>query len=460
MNIKEKLLNLSKPFYKTKPNNSNPKPMKQLLSALILFLTFSSIYAQSNSEVIRLISCEKVNSYTVEQLKKRWKDAGIPEIIAPVKYDVDIYEVIYNTCWHDSSCVKASGLYFVPKTTREVPLVVYHHGTQIEKFRGVEIGGELGICMGFATDGYAVAYSDYIGLGKGDKFHLYHHVQTEANASMDLVRAVRIFNETNNIKLNNLLFTTGYSQGGHATMAFQKVVEADPILNKEFKITASSPMSGAYDLTGVQEKNMFEPYSHPGYLPYLMVSFQEVYGLYDNLADAFVEPYDSILPPMFNGQYSMGDINNKMPSIPKDVIKPEIIEAYIKNENFPFKVALKQNSTHNWVPKTPMMLCYCEKDEQVNYRNSLEAHKSMKKLGAKNVRLKRVAKGLDHNQCALFAVLHTKLYFDSFIKGSKKGNQGPLTKRLLISFGKNKLEKDLRKKEKARRKNQKKSKTT
>ena len=66
--------------------------MKNFLSAFIVFIIFSTLSAQSSTEITRLLSCEKVNSYSVEQLKKRWKDAGIPEIIAPVKYDVDIYE--------------------------------------------------------------------------------------------------------------------------------------------------------------------------------------------------------------------------------------------------------------------------------------------------------------------------------------------------------------------------------
>jgi hypothetical protein len=399
---------------------------------LIFFISVQFLFSQDIPN--RLISYELVKSYSKEDLIKRWKEAGIPQVIAPIRFDVDIYEIIYTTCWHDSTCIKASGLYFVPRDAQNIPLMVYHHGTQIEKHREVQLGGEISICIGFATDGYAVAYSDYIGLGKGEKFHLYHHINTEAYASMDLVRACKVINAKKNIQLNNFLFATGYSQGGHATMAFQKVVEANPELNKEFKITASSPMSGAYDLTGVQEKNMFIPYSHPGYLPYLMVGFQEVYKLYDDLSKAFVPPYDSILLPMFNGKYSMGDVNNVMPKIPKEIIKPQIIEAYLKNEDFPFKVALKNNSTHNWVPKSPMLLCYCEADEQVNYLNSIMAHKSMKKLGAKHLRLKRVAKHLDHGQCALFAVLYTKMFFDSFIKGSKYGRKGPLFKRTLVSM--------------------------
>jgi len=403
---------------------------------LIIFLLVTNILKAQQLPQTKLVSFELIKTYTKAELEKKWKEAGIPKAIAPIQYDVEVYEFIYNTCWHDNSIIKASGLYFVPKNAKNSPLMVYHHGTQIEKHREVGLGGEMAICIGFATDGFAVAYSDYVGLGKGEKFHLYHHIHTEAYASIDLVRAIREFNSKHNISLSEHLFTTGYSQGGHATMAFQKVVEADPKLSKEFKFTASAPMSGAYDLTGVQEGNMFKEYSHPGYLPYLMVSFQEVYKLYDDLKTAFKAPYDTKVLSLFNGQHSMGDVNREMPKIPKDAIKNEVIDEYLKNERFPFKVALKENSTHNWVPKTPMMLCYCEADEQVDYKNSIVAQDTMKKLGAKNITLRRVSKKMDHGTCALYAVLYTKMYFESFINGSKKGRKGPVFKRMLISLAK------------------------
>ena len=419
---------------------------------LIIFLLVTSILKAQQTAQTKLVSFELIRTYTKADLEKKWKEAGIPKAIAPIQYDVEIYEVIYNTYWHDNSIIKASGLYFVPKNAKNSPLMVYHHGTQIEKHREVGLGGEMAICIGFATDGFAVAYSDYVGLGKGEKFHLYHHIHTEAYASIDLVRAIREFNTQHYISLSEHLFTTGYSQGGHATMAFQKVVEADPKLSKEFKFTASAPMSGAYDLTGVQEGNMFKEYSHPGYLPYLMVSFQEVYKLYDDLKTAFKAPYDTKVLSLFNGQHSMGDVNREMPKIPKDAIKNEVIDEYLKNERFPFKVALKENSTHNWVPKTPMMLCYCEADEQVDYKNSIVAQDTMKKLGAKNITLRRVSKKMDHGTCALYAVLYTKMYFESFINGSKKGRKGPVFKRMLISLAKGQYVRSEKKKSKKSKK--------
>ena len=40
-------------------------------------------------------------------------------------------------------------------------------------------------------------------------------------------------------------------------------------------------MSGPYDLSGVQEKVMYEPYTYSSYLPYLLLSLNTAYQLFD-----------------------------------------------------------------------------------------------------------------------------------------------------------------------------------
>ncbi len=414
------------------------------LTFLALLIVSTTTFAQN-----KLISYELVKTWPKEVLKQKWKEQGVPESIAPVRFDIDVYEVIYNTSWHDGSVIKASGLYFVPvdKNVKEMgplPMVCYHHGTQIKIERKVKMGGEQAICIGFAADGYLVARPDYIGLGKGERHHLYHHVPTQAAASMDMLRAVKEVNEKIGVSQNDMLFATGYSQGGHATMGFHKTVQEQ--YSEEFKITASAPMSGAYDLAGVQEKTMFEEYSHPGYLPYLFFSFHEVYHFYNNVSDVFKPPYDSILPPLYKGYHSMNYINRLIPNVPKEVIRPEVVKLYMDNDDFPFKKALRENSVHDWKPERPMLICYCKADEQVNYENAIVAHKKMKENGSKNVRIKHVNKDLGHNDCAMFAVMHSKMFFDSFRKGSKKGNRGPLAKRFLIGIGKSHVASKARKK--------------
>lgn len=413
---------------------------------LFLLLSAWSLQAQQNLEQ-PLISYELVETYTQETLVTKWKSASIPQALAPINYDVAVYEVIYSTPWHDGTAIKASGLYYVPKKSETIvskkkkkeeteghPMLCYHHGTQIYKHRRVRLGGEQAICIGYATDGYLVARPDYLGLGKGEGQHLYHHIETQAGTSIYLLRAIKAINKELNINQNEQLFVTGYSQGGHAALSFQKTVQEE--YAKEFPITASAPMSGAYDLSGVQEGTMFKPYSHPGYLPYLIFSYNEIYGLYDHPEELLIAPYDSILPPLYNGEYNMNYINRLIPSVPKDVLQPTMLARYRDEPDFPFKKALQENSVHNWKPERPVLFCYCEADEQVSYLNSIVAYNNMKALGAEHLRIKMVNKHLGHQDCAAFAVMQSKLFFDSFRKGSTKGRMGPLGKRFLLGLGK------------------------
>ncbi len=401
----------------------------------ILFST-NLLFAQG-----KLVSYQTVGSYSTGELEEIWKKNKVPKFIAPIRFGIDIYELIYLTCWHDGQPVQASGLYFVPKISNsELPLIFYHHGTRIEKERGTNIRGENAICAGFAADGYLVAMPDYIGLGKGEKFHLYQHAESEATSSIDMLYAVRELNLILGIEQNEQLFITGYSQGGHAAMALHKKIQED--YSQVLKVTASAPMSGAYDMSGVQSGTMMEAYTAPGYLPYLLIGYNDIYHLFDEeIYSVFKEPYDSIIRDLYNGQHSMRVINKQLPDIPSDMLREELVELYLNDPDFPLKKALKENNVYDWKPESPMLICYCKSDEQVTYKNALVAYKTMQDNGSRFVKLKHAGKKFSHNKCALLTTFYTKLFFDSIRNGSEKGRKGSLVKRMVVSVSKMKLRK-------------------
>lgn len=407
--------------------------MKHLLSLCCLLLLSSNLIFANDY----LISHELKVSYSKEMLKKQWTKAKLKEFIVPINYAIDVYEIIYYTSWHDGSKIKASGLYFVPQSGVEDkhPMMCYHHGTQVRKVRKLKFKGEQAICAGFATDGYLVVRPDYIGLGLGEKTHLYQHAESEAMASRDMMRAVRELNTMLKKQENGQLFLAGYSQGGHATLATHKYLQEHH--SDEFTVTASSPMSGAYDMAGVQSEVMFKPYTQPFYLPYLLLSYQEAYKFYkEDIITAFKPPYDSIMAPLFNGEKNLKQINKSLPEIPKDMLRDDLVNEFLNNPDFPFKKLLHQNNVYDWKPESPVQLCYCKGDEQVSYKNSLVAYKKMRENGSNLVKLRHAGKKFGHKKCALYACIYTKFWFDSFVNGSKKGKKGPIMKRFLIGLSK------------------------
>jgi predicted esterase len=371
-------------------------------------------------------------------LKDYYKKRHVPKAFAKAKYDVDVYKILYKTPYADGHMVTASGAFLVPKgATGGLPLVSYQHGTCVKKLDAPsQLKGEIIAGWGLATDGYAVSMPDYLGLGEGEGEPLYIHAETEASASRDMLRAVRQFCQTNSIQLDSLLFLVGYSQGGHATMALHQMLETQ--YPDEFHVTACAPLSGPYDVSGVQMTVITDkkPYSHPGYLPYVVFSYNRAYHLYNDVSDILVHPYDSILPPLFDGTHNMHDVDRVMPNQPALIIKPDILAAAKTDTSSPFVHAMRDNDTYRWVPKAPVRMCYCEADEQVYYGNATVAYNYFKQHGAQHVQKVSMGKHFGHQKCALYALLTTKMWFDSFRKGSEYGRKGPVGKRFLLALSK------------------------
>jgi len=153
------------------------------------------------------------------------------------------------------------------------------------------------------------------------------------------------------------------------------------------------------------------------------------------MANVLKAPYSSNIPPLMNGQWSMDVIDKFMPDTAFRAIKTEFVKEFEENKNSPFRKYLAENNVFNWKPEAPVQLCYCEGDKQVNYQNSLTAYKTMKGNGSKHVELWRAGKKFDHFNCALFAVIYTKMFFDGYVHGHP-GSHGPQFKRMLLNMGK------------------------
>ena len=135
--------------------------------------------------------------------------------------------------------------------------------------------------MILSSAGYVYVEADYLGLGISEDFHPYCMDIPSANVVIDMIRAARNFcNNSSQIQLNNQLSFVGYSEGGYATLAAQKMIEQD--YPDEFDITISFPMAGPYDLSGTMVDLMLngEPYGAPYYLPYILLAYIEYYELY------------------------------------------------------------------------------------------------------------------------------------------------------------------------------------
>lgn len=370
--------------------------MKHIVTLISFLVASCCVQAQD------LINAELLHTWTPAEL--------MAQSVFGAQSDVSMYKITYGTLDAQGEPTIATGALFVPELAGcDLPLAVYNHGTvYLKSDVPSNNNGEAFIGKYMAGFGFLGILPDYLGLGDSPGMHPYMHADTEASATIDMIRAVKEFCENENLMLNDQLFISGYSQGGHAAMA--TVYEIETNLSDEFTVTAAAPASGPYDISETQAAPMTEdqPYASPEYLPYVLFSYQSVYGtLFSDPSEIFVSPYDETLPPLFDGMTGGGTIAAALPNIPNEILQPEQLDGFINDPTHPLRIALEDNNRYNWAPQTPMKLYYCTLDDQVFHENSLLTAAIMMENGANSVTAEDMG-AFDHGGCAqpaLFAIL-------------------------------------------------------
>jgi pimeloyl-ACP methyl ester carboxylesterase len=388
------------------------KVMKKLAVLSLLILSFSASYSQ------RIISKTYLMTLTTTQMDSLLNANGISivEAIINIQYDIDVYRLDYNTVAADSTPIMASGMMAVPRnTTCKFPMMMYEHGTETAKLEAPSYlsGQEPVIGMVVASTGYVVSEPDYLGLGDGPGLSPYQHAQTEASASIDMLRSVREYCDSAGIGRNGQLFLMGYSQGGHACMATHRAIQNQ--LNGEFNVTASVCMSGAYDMSGTMINRMLSdtPYSQPGYLADLVISLNPIYHFYDSIQQVFIAPYDTTVPPLLDGTHGVNDINNVMPSVAKQAFTQTELDTFMLDTNSVFRKALEANDVYDWLPQCPMRIYFCMADQYVPYMNSVVAINRLRQNGCTTCDTMDIDPTLNHVPCAQPSIINAVQYFNT-----------------------------------------------
>ena len=385
--------------------------MKKIVVLGLFVLSFSASFSQ------RIVNKIWLKTFTALQIDSILTANGVPNIFNN-QYDIDVYRLIYNTVNYDSTAITASGMMAVPRnTTCKFPTLMYEHGTESAKTEAPSYlsGQEPVIGMVMASIGYVAIEPDYLGLGDGPGLSPYQHAQTEASASIDMLRSVREYCDSAGIRRNGQLFLMGYSQGGHACMATHRAIQNQ--LNGEFTVTAAAPMSGAYDMSGVMINTMLSdtPYSQPGYLANLVISWNPIYHLYDSIQQAFIAPYDTTLPPLLDGTHGINDLNNAMPSVAKHAFTASELDTFTNDPTSNVRRALAANDVYDWLPLCPVKIFFCQADQYVPYMNSVVAINKLRQNGCTQCDTFDVNPLLNHVPCAQYAILSAKTFFDHYV---------------------------------------------
>ena len=388
---------------------------KYILSLALSFLVFWGANAQ-------LVSYNLQESFTIQELSTFLNNSGFALPIAP-KYEVDVYQIFYKTPYkHIDSLITTSGIVAIPKDV-ECPslLAAYGHGSFSARSNSASYNApERPITFLFAGFGGVVtAMPDILGLGagSGDSSILTHpYINTFHNGHtiINSMRAARELAVILSSPLNGEVVLAGYSQGGHTTMAANKLIQEN--YAQEFDIKVSIPMSGPYDLnkTMVDVMLSHDTFSVPAYLPYLLLGYHSIYDTlqakYPTPSHVFKSPYDTVLPPLYYSKSkNLSDINPFCAPVPRDMILDSVIQEFENDLNHPFRLVLSDNNLLGWVPQNHVRIHYCTEDEEVSYLNGIRADSVWKANGAPDI-VSFNHGALTHAGCVEPSITSTALY--------------------------------------------------
>ncbi|CAN5696325.1 hypothetical protein BH11PSE7_BH11PSE7_16450 [soil metagenome] len=316
-----------------------------------------------------------LTTLTTTQIDAATTNSGLIGLSGAAKCDVKVVSLNYNTIGVKGEKTNASGVMLVPAgsgagCSSAASLVAYAKGTDVQKPRTLAnpADGETFLLAAmYAAQGYAVVATDYLGFAKSAySYHPYLHADSEASSVIDSIRAARRAVSTAGATLSGKVMLTGYSQGGHSSMAAHRAIERDNAA--EINVVAGAHLAGPYNLSGsFKTTSVIAGYQF--FVPYLVTAWQKVYGnIYSDVNAVFKAPYatgiESLLPSptldymtLVTGGKLPG-INGETPTQARDLL---FTSAFITdtqtNDASPLYLAGKKNDTLGWNPKSKLLLC-------------------------------------------------------------------------------------------------------
>lgn len=318
----------------------------------------------------------------------------VTQLGGPPKYDVALYAILYNTAGVHGEPATASAAFFVPiaRGTKPYTLIGYGQGTNVVEAQKithptkVNIEPQLQAAI-FASHGYAMVATDYLGLGYSNyPFEPYLVVNSEASAVIDSMRAARIAAKRLHVALSGDVFLTGYSQGGQTSLGTQKVIEAENA--REFHLIADSPSSGPYALTQTLLDGVRNPGQNAAVLStFVLTAYNKTYGnVYTDASTVFKDPYakyvTNLLPVKTYAEAAQLQ-GTLLPIEVKRLLQPSFTSSFASDASSPARRDAALNDLlDGWTPKAPVYFCGGKRDPQVEFKNAILAKRYFKRRGA------------------------------------------------------------------------------
>ncbi|MBX3292634.1 MAG: alpha/beta fold hydrolase [Acidobacteria bacterium] len=405
------------------------------LPRIVASAAFLSLLLAATATAQKLVKFESNGQLSAAAANERINALFTPNTLEPTRAAIELYKVRYTSTDEKGKPVELTGLVAWPAGGASKGLVVFCHGTIVDRdrspsrYRGGSEGGEAAVgVLAFASGGYAVALPDYLGLGDHKKPHPYPLSKVNARSGVDIIPAVRELANQQKYDIAKPLYVTGYSEGGGVAMALTQMLEKEK--GEMFRVTRSAPSAGPYDLSGTMLDFFLEPNTDQiGFVlrMYLLGYSAHYFHKRDGiklreffkpaLADAVAINYglnrsdDDILKALgITG--ALMRANNSL----ANVLNPKFLNAIKRrDQRNRFIRELAANNTYDWRPNTPILLIHLKSDTVVPSRNTEVAYAAMRRRGTPDPILRKHLienDSLNHVTAMPPAAVIARMWFD------------------------------------------------
>jgi hypothetical protein len=333
----------------------------------------------------QFIDAVLLKTITPAEVSAALADAGEAAFLATPRYAVQAWRLRYLTVDGDGRQIVASGLVGVPQKPANAlsPVLSYQHGTikaQADAPSSLAKLGDPPVVL--ASLGYIVAAADYVGYGaSAGTPHPYLMSTPSAAAVIDFLTASKYWRQSQHVPDNQQLFLTGYSEGGYATVAAHRALQAGTSTHRGELVRVVAG-AGPYDVGATMDQLLeiirqnYFPLGYvldPGFLKYL--------------GDTDRRHARELLMTLLVGDAEA-------------IISPTVIDNYLADDRAAIETL---SSVNDWAPQVPLDLFHGRDDRTVPYLSATNTLQSMQARGAGNrVTLTDcVAQPAGHKECVL-----------------------------------------------------------
>jgi pimeloyl-ACP methyl ester carboxylesterase len=345
--------------------------VRALIAGLVLLLAGCSappvVEAPPGVEITPLKTFSRIESWFLLKL------AGVDGISVP--HAVDAYRIAYPVSLENGETVQASGLLALPRGALPKRIVSFHHGTTTSREEvpsRLDVTGSAAAIL-FAGNGYMLLAPDYLGLGDSGRVHGYYVTPEHVSAVTGILAAAMQMAGAP----DSPVFLSGFSQGGHVTLATMRDLEA-----RGEAVLAAAPVAAAIDVRNISFTAAMEggAPSHSLYLAYLAWSHAHHYG--HPLDTALTADYAVLVEELYGSPHEPDEIMAALPEKPRDMFTADFLAAFDNHGSHWLLDTIDAAGLTGWTPKAPIRLYYGTEDKDVVPEEATRAEADYRSRGA------------------------------------------------------------------------------